>query len=215
MDVVVEVLQNLGISKEHYPLFALPVIGALIGWMTNYVAVKMLFHPKRPIPLVLFTLHGVFPKRQKALAQKLGSLVSSELFSVEEVSAHLREKAQSEEILGVVSDHIEHIIRHKLPEVVPMVAMVLTDDLVRTVKSAFVVELKDFVSRMTDTLSESLQEELDIHKIVEEKVMNFSSDKLEEILNAIMRREFRFIELVGAVLGFLIGVGQMWYLLVL
>ena len=37
----------------------------------------------------------------------------------------------------------------------------------------------------------------------------FSSDKLEEILQAVMKKEFRFVELVGGVLGFLIGVIQL------
>lgn len=41
-----------------------------------------------------------------------------------------------------------------------------------------------------------------------EKVKNFSSDKLEEILYSIMKKEFVFIEIIGAVLGFLIGVIQ-------
>ena len=43
----------------------------------------------------------------------------------------------------------------------------------------------------------------------------FSSDKLEEMLLGIMRREFRFIEGVGAVLGFVIGwiqIGILWLL---
>jgi uncharacterized membrane protein YheB (UPF0754 family) len=55
---------------------------------------------------------------------------------------------------------------------------------------------------------EKLKHELDLEAIVTEKVSNFSSDKLEEILQAIMSKEFRFIEVIGAVLGFLIGLIQ-------
>ena len=47
-----------------------------------------------------------------------------------------------------------------------------------------------------------------MQRIVEEKVSGFSSDKLEEILFSVMRREFKFVEMVGAVLGFIIGVAQ-------
>ena len=50
--------------------------------------------------------------------------------------------------------------------------------------------------------------DLDIEKIVIEKVNNFSSDKLEQILFSIMKKEFRFIEIIGAVLGFVIGLLQ-------
>jgi uncharacterized membrane protein YheB (UPF0754 family) len=47
-----------------------------------------------------------------------------------------------------------------------------------------------------------------LEKIVTEKVYGFSSDKMEAILNQIMSKEFRFIELIGGVLGLLIGCVQ-------
>ena len=65
---------------------------------------------------------------------------------------------------------------------------------------------------LIDRLSRELEDELDVHRMVEEKVAAFSSDKLEEILLAIMRREFRFVEMVGAVLGFFIGAAQLFLL---
>jgi uncharacterized membrane protein YheB (UPF0754 family) len=214
MEELSSLLSIIGLEAHHAPLVALPLIGALIGWFTNYLAVKMLFHPKHPVPLGLFTLHGVFPKRQRALAEKLGRVVSTELFSVDEVTAHIEQRAQSDEVIGLIGDHIEVILRQKLPQVVPMVALVLNDELIETVKTAFIDELRIFISQVTEKLTSSVREDLDVHKIVEEKVLGFSSDKLEEILFAIMKREFRFIELIGAVLGFLIGVGQMWYLVI-
>ncbi len=54
----------------------------------------------------------------------------------------------------------------------------------------------------------NLQAELDLEKIVTEKVSGFSSDKLEEILMSIMSKEFRFVEILGGVLGFIIGLLQ-------
>jgi uncharacterized membrane protein YheB (UPF0754 family) len=57
---------------------------------------------------------------------------------------------------------------------------------------------------------DKLKHQLDLESIVTEKVSNFSSDKLEEILQAIMSKEFRFIEVIGAVLGFLIGLIQVF-----
>ena len=65
-------------------LILLPIIAAFIGWLTNYLAVKMLFHPRLPLQVLGFSIQGVFPKRQKQLADKLGSLVAEELFSVKD-----------------------------------------------------------------------------------------------------------------------------------
>ena len=45
--------------------------------------------------------------------------------------------------------------------------------------------------------------------MVTDKVSNFSSDKLEEILQSVMKKEFKFIEIIGGVLGFVIGLIQM------
>jgi uncharacterized membrane protein YheB (UPF0754 family) len=61
---------------------------------------------------------------------------------------------------------------------------------------------------MIENVSIEMQKDLDIEKIVTDKVSAFSSDKLEEILNAIMKKEFVFVEIIGGVLGFLIGILQ-------
>ena len=71
-------------------LYLLPFIGALTGWVTNWIAVKMLFHPKEPKNFLFFKVQGVFPKRQKVMAEKLGHIVASELFSIDDVVAYNR-----------------------------------------------------------------------------------------------------------------------------
>ena len=55
---------------------------------------------------------------------------------------------------------------------------------------------------------EKLESELNVQEMVTEKVEAFSTEKLEELLTSLMKKEFRFIELVGAFLGFLIGCIQ-------
>jgi len=49
-------------------LFLLPIIGLIIGAFTNYLAIKMLFHPREPI----LGIQGLLPKRRQMLAEKIG-----------------------------------------------------------------------------------------------------------------------------------------------
>ena len=189
-------------------LLLLPVIASLIGWFTNYLAVKMLFHPRIPFPFLGISIQGVFPKRQKQLAEKLGTLVAEELFSIQEVTLKLKELATSEESMDLVGKRIEKTIREKLVKSFPMLAMFLTDDMVEKVTNLFKAELQDFLAESAQDIGNKLEESLDVKELVREKVEAFSSDKLEEILFSIMRKEFRFIEMIGAVLGFLIGCVQ-------
>ena len=197
-------------SKEiHWILFLLPFIAALIGWMTNYIAVKMLFHPKEPKKFIGITFQGVFPKRQHALAEKLGQLVADELFSISDVSAKIKEFATSDEAMNEVGKRIEMTIRNKLVQAFPMLAMFLSDEMVEKVTGLFKNELKDFLSATSQGMGEKLEENLNVQEMVKERVNAFSSEKLEELLNQLMKKEFKFIELVGAILGFFIGCIQL------
>jgi uncharacterized membrane protein YheB (UPF0754 family) len=189
-------------------VYLLPFIAALIGWITNYLAVKMLFHPKLPISILGISIQGVFPKRQAQLARKLGDLVSDELFSVDEVSKKIKKFATSPETMEMVGKRIEKTIREKLVKSFPMLSMFLSDDMITKVTSIFKVELQSFIIESADTLTEKLESELNVREMVTEKVEAFSTEKLEELLTSLMKKEFRFIELVGAFLGFLIGCIQ-------
>ncbi|MFM7359781.1 MAG: DUF445 domain-containing protein, partial [Actinomycetota bacterium] len=60
---------------QYWPIFLI-LISGFIGWITNWIAIKMLFHPRKPIRVLGLTLQGIFPKNQSQFAQKLGKLVS-------------------------------------------------------------------------------------------------------------------------------------------
>lgn len=189
-------------------LFLFPVLAALIGWLTNFVAVKMLFHPQRPIEVLGFSIQGVFPKRQSQLADKLGDLVANELFRVDQISQKIESFALSEENMNAVGNRIEKTIRGKLINTFPMLSMFLTDEMIQKVTLLFRAELEDFVADSVKQLTENFEKNLDVREIVRLKVSNFSHEKIEEILVALMKKEFKFIEAIGAAIGFLIGCFQ-------
>jgi len=51
-------------------IILIPIIGAIIGLITNWIAVKMLFHPRKKI----FGIQGVIPKRKKDIAKRIGDV---------------------------------------------------------------------------------------------------------------------------------------------
>ena len=60
-----------------------PIIGAIIGYITNFIAVKMLFHPYKPIKIFGFTLPftpGIIPKRKPKLAKAISRAVGDRQF---------------------------------------------------------------------------------------------------------------------------------------
>lgn len=189
-------------------ILTLPIIAALIGWITNYIAIKMLFHPREKVKMLFFELQGIFPKRQKNLAEKLGKIVADELFSVEEVKRSLQDPKGIEEVNQVIDEKIEIFLEDKLVDSLPMLYLFMSDELKAKIKSTLQLEIQLMMPEMIDHFANKIEREVDIEKTVYEKVVGFSSDKLESILYSIMSKEFRFIEVLGGVLGFIIGLIQ-------
>ena len=189
-------------------LFLIPLLAALIGWITNFIAVKMLFHPQKPLQFLGMTIQGVFPKRQKALAIKLGDLVANELFRMEDVAAKIQSFSTSKKNTDAIGKRIEKTIRGKLIETFPMLSMFLSDDMIEKVTHLFRAELEEFITDSTAQLTKDLENNLNVSQMVRSKVSDFSSEKLERILFSLMKKEFKFIEIIGAILGFLIGCVQ-------
>jgi uncharacterized membrane protein YheB (UPF0754 family) len=169
----------------------------------------MLFHPRFPLKILGITIHGVFPKRQKQIAKKLGDLVANELFSISDLKVEVESMIATEETIDLIGKKIEKTIRNKLVQNFPMLSMFLTDEMVEKVTNLFKTELQEFLIETAQGIGSKIEEKVSIEKIVREKVEAFSTDKLEEILYSIMKKEFRFIEITGAILGFLIGCIQL------
>jgi len=66
-------------------LWTLPVVGAVVGFVTNWLAVRMLFRPRRRV----LGLQGLIPKRRAEIASKIASTVERELVRPSDVEAML------------------------------------------------------------------------------------------------------------------------------
>ena len=74
---------------EYLHYIAGPLIGAVIGYFTNYIAVKMLFHPheeKRIFGKRLPFTPGVIPKNKPRLAHAIGEAVANVLLTKEDIA---------------------------------------------------------------------------------------------------------------------------------
>lgn len=192
----------------NYWLLSIPVISGFIGWVTNWVAIKMLFHPKKQVRFLGIKIQGIFPKRQEQFAIKLGKLVSEQLLSFDDIESKLTNPANVQKMMPQLETHLDHFLRVKLKETMPMISAFIGDKTIEKLKKVFVDELQELFPSLIKNYAASLKNDLDLEQIVTEKVKNFSSDQLEDILYQIMAKEFRFVEIIGGVLGFLIGLLQ-------
>ena len=87
-----------------YKLILIPLIGFIIGYSTNYLAIKMLFHPRTKI----IGIQGLLPKRRKQLAQKIGEV------SIELIPSNLREIEKIPIIGTATMQYIQHSVENQI-----------------------------------------------------------------------------------------------------
>ncbi len=189
-------------------IFALPFIAAAIGWFTNFIAVKMLFRPRKMVKIGPLEIQGIFPKRQHLVAEKIGKLVSDELLSLHDIKEQISHPENLKMINNKIESKIEDYLTTTFPANFPFMSLFVRQKTKDKLKNDFLEEVDELAPQIVAQYIANMEGNLDIERIIEEKISLLSPAKLEHLIMQILAKEFRFIELVGAVLGFLIGLIQ-------
>src|ERR1700753_3732801 len=159
--------------------YTIPFISAFIHWLTIWMALKLLFHPRQPKKILGFTLQGVFPKRQRQIAESLGKIVGQELLSFGDIEQAITNPENVRKILPLAEEHIDNFLRNKLKEKMPMVAMFIGDKTINQLKGVFMKELEELFPTIMKSYVANLKNDLDLERMVVDKIAGFSSDRLE------------------------------------
>lgn len=182
--------------------FIPPILGCFIGYVTNVVAVKLLFYPKKPVNILGLKIQGLVPARSKELSERIMDTLS-ELLTKDDLE-YIIDRA-------IARTYIESRIRKKVDEVLENTVLSVFS---KTIKKGYVVDrisssIAKYVENFTkDAVSKNLVNNIDIRELVAKKAAEISDEEIEEIFLKFAARELRFIEISGAVLGLIIGSFQ-------
>jgi uncharacterized membrane protein YheB (UPF0754 family) len=183
-----------------------PVLCALIGWGTNFLAIKMLFRPHSEMKWLGFKMQGVLPRRQIAIADAIGEAVEKELVKKEDLIL-IFSRIGKDGISGVVDRIIDEKLKlYKLNNVYPIDKM--HAKVVSWLKSVVKKEAIKVISP-EGGFSDQMAGNIDIKGLVSERIRGFSTQELEKAAFILMNRELKFVEFMGAVIGFFVGIVQL------
>ena len=201
------------------------LIGGFIGWITNLLAVKALFHPHKSYHFLGFDYQGLLPKRKAELANNLGNMVEGELINIPELIKKVQPEDVNPFIDKMIDDHKDNIqsaiydyIYNYLKSLeIPIIKIDLTrfvsiNTLVtkttETVIKLLRTKAKEAVPTVLTKAGNEVIKHVSVHDIVKEKVDQMDLDKLEAMVNRIADKEMKMIEYLGGVLGMLVGAIQ-------
>lgn len=186
-------------------LLIMVLIGAWIGWITNWLAIKMLFHPYEEKRFLCFTLQGLIPKRKKDIGSGIAKVVEQELLSLKDVLNQMDTELIFQNIERMMDEYLEDNLAKEIQKAFPFAAMFVGRDSLEKIKSLLKQAILSRKEEICFAFTSHLEENVDIQKIISDKIASFSFQKVEEIILSLAKKELKHIELVGAILGAVIG----------
>jgi len=180
-------------------------IGSMIGWITNVLAIKMLFRPLEPVRVLKLEIQGLLPKRRTEIAISIGQTVEEELIDFKEIFDRIIDEGNRTGIVDMVKMKICQNIYDKLPTLVPQI---IKNAVVQYVEEQIDKEAPNMIESLVENIYEKASENIKIGKMIEEKINSFDLLKIEELILKIAKRELKHIEVLGGVLGAIIGLMQ-------
>ena len=138
-----------------------PIVGAIIGYFTNYLAVKMLFHPYEPIKIFGFTLPftpGIIPKRKGRLANAIGKAVGNNLFTEKDIKDVICSDMLKERISSSLMEKLDAV---SVKKPIELISFVTTEEKTEAIKEKTAV-------LVSDKILESAKE-IDIGQLIADK----------------------------------------------
>lgn len=187
-------------------ILILAIIGGLIGYVTNVVAIKLIFRPINPvkIPILNIEIIGMIPKRKAEIATNIGQVIEDQFLSVDEIMNNIVTEEDKQNVIEYIKERTKIILNEK---------MTLIPSTIRNIAQNYIGEIiEDEVKKAIDELSEEIiikaNNRINIKEMVQTKINELDLYELEAIIINIVKKELRHIEILGLILGFFIGIVQ-------
>lgn len=187
-------------------ILILATIGGLIGYITNVIAIKLIFRPIVPIkiPIINKEIIGLIPKRKSEIANNIGEIVAQEFISIDEILDKAITEKDKQNILEYIKIKIKLIIDDKMGFIPGGFKNIVQS----FISDAIEEEIKLSIDELEEEIKININKRINIQEIIETKINDLDLYMLENLILKVVKNELRHIEILGLVLGFLIGIVQ-------
>ncbi|MCG8671548.1 MAG: hypothetical protein MI867_19235 [Pseudomonadales bacterium] len=207
-------LIQMGIWVFFQQWWILPLFGLIVGYATNVIALKIIFQPLNPVQIGPFTLQGLFLKRQKAVAQVLCNITTSEVITISNILYAMLTGPKKERTYKLIQMHVRKSIDETnswglgigKPVVKSMLGTQGYIDLKMRAADHAIALAQDEL--LTNNAFNVGQKEI-IEDLLRTRMENLSSEEFQDVLRPAFQEDEWKLIVVGAVLGLGAGIAQL------
>ncbi|MBR9870942.1 MAG: DUF445 family protein [Gammaproteobacteria bacterium] len=187
--------------------WALPVGGFLIGFVTNWLAINLIFAPLRPRRFLFWKVQGLFLRRQNEISDVWARLVAEELITVELVADAMVNGRQATRTRAILQKHLRPMLDESLLlKVAAQVSVGMTGyaDLKRVMNDKAVIATKDVFADPTFKKERAPA----VAAVLSEQMKSLKPEEFQNILRPAFREEELQLMVVGGIFGAAAGLVQ-------
>lgn len=177
------------------------------GWFTNWLAVKLLLKPVRPVNILGIRIQGLLPRRQADLADRISEAISREFLKEEDIMVFLKRVDPAAAMKQLVLDKWEEKVGEILGGM-PLISMFVSPDKLTRIRDKVADMFSTEAEKYTELLVKSLESKIDLRDTIRRNILAFDVQRLSDIIEEIGYKELNEIAIIGLVLGVAIGVIQ-------
>ncbi|MAA76162.1 MAG: DUF445 domain-containing protein [Salinisphaeraceae bacterium] len=201
---------QMGVWVLYKGWWLLPAFGLLVGWATNWLALKMIFNPKELVRVGPLRVQGLFHKRQYEVARDYGNLVADEIVTPGNILEAILKGPYSDRIVTLIDGHVQRAIDEQTGYAKPFVTMTVGNARYNDIKQTAVAQV---VAHMPETfrhVTSYAEEAMQIKSTLVTRLQGLNSIEFEGMLRPAFEEDEWILITVGAALGFAVG----WFQLV-
>ena len=185
----------------------LPAYAAALGWITNWLALAMVFRPLHPVKLGPFRLQGVFLKRQNEVAEKFAELSANELLTIGQITREIITGKHSSRTRGIVKRRIMPILES--PVARATMQLTLGTESYAAMKRKVAEMSTDFALDPMEDAKFNRERAKVLQVRLAEKIRALPTEEFQDMLRPAFQEDEWILLVLGAVTGLAAGSLQL------
>lgn len=190
------------------PALALPLGGAFIGWVTNWLALRMIFRPLRYRGYGPFRWRGLFLRRQQEVSAAYAELFAQKILYPAALTGAILEGPASGVFLEMVHAHLVEAIDKSVGRGRHVITLTVGTERYEHMKKTIAAGVVEDLSSSLSDLHDYVERTLAIEETLREKLEALSPEEFVGVLRPVFEEDETTLIALGAVMGLVAGGAQ-------
>jgi uncharacterized membrane protein YheB (UPF0754 family) len=192
----------------------MPVFGFFIGWVTDWLALKMVFLPREPKRFFgVFTWQGVFQKRRDQVAADYGDMIAREIITIPNIVEAVLTGPKSDRLFQIIQREVQRTIDEQAGVIKPVLVAAVGSTRFQQMKLSVAEKTVQRVPQTVVYAEDYATGALDVRNTIVQRMRQLNRLEFEQLLRPAFRQDEWKLIAVGAVIGGLVGEMQVLLML--